>query len=406
MGAKSLFPPRTKWTIAGAIAASLGILFFGIYQVQRLQGAQRQTELAAKIPATPVRPAVTALGRIEPEGEVIAVTGPSGFAGDRLWKLLVREGQQVKAGQPLAYLESYGERLAERNLAAAQFQEAKARFQSETVVGKAQIEEARSRVEQVNDPKSSQILAQQATIDRIKAELASNQRDLKRFQNLQQEGAVSQQTLDNQTLAVASKREELNNARATLEQLLQEKNTNVNNANAQLKSAQASSVRSQVQVQLASAASNLKLAEARLERTIIRAPQAGQVLKIHTRDGEAISSDGILEMGNTRQMYVVAEVYETDVGLVKVGAASTIRSPAFKGKIDGTVEQVGLKVAKNDILDTDPAANTDVRVVEVRIRLRDGQAVAGLTNLQVDVAIAVDPADLPPSPASPALPKA
>jgi HlyD family secretion protein len=387
----------SKWTIAGAIAVSIGILGIGLFQVHRLQTTQQQRQALAKAPVIPARPEVTALGRIEPQGEAISVTGPSGFAGDRLWKLFVREGQQVKAGQPLAYLESYGERLAERNLAANQYQDAQARFQSETRLGYAQIEEARSRVEQASNPKSSQMLAQQATIGRIKAELASGERDLNRFQRLKKEGAIAQQTLDNQTLLVASKREELNNARATLEQLKQEKNTNVKNANAQLQSAQATLVRSQVQVQLASAASNLKLAEARLERTIIRAPQAGQILKILTRGGEAISTDGILEMGNTRQMYVVAEVYETDIGLVKVGQPVTIRSPAFKGEIAGTVEQVGLKVAKNDVLDTDPAANTDVRVVEVRIRLRDGQAVAGLTNLQVDVAISVDPVASPPA---------
>jgi hypothetical protein len=38
-------------------------------------------------------------------------------------------------------------------------------------------------------------------------------------------------------------------------------------------------------------------------------------------------------------------------------------------------------------LDTDPAANTDVRVVEVRIRLNNSRQVASLTNLQVNVEI-------------------
>jgi len=47
--------------------------------------------------------------------------------------------------------------------------------------------------------------------------------------------------------------------------------------------------------------------------------------EILTYPGEAIS-DGILQMGDTRQMYVVAEVYETDVGLVKLGQPPTITS--------------------------------------------------------------------------------
>jgi len=47
-----------------------------------------------------------------------------------------------------------------------------------------------------------------------------------------------------------------------------------------------------------------------------------------------------------------------------------------------------LKIGKKDVLSVDPAAKTDARVVEVRILLDDAAAAAGLTNLEVDVAIA------------------
>jgi len=88
-------------------------------------------------------------------------------------------------------------------------------------------------------------------------------------------------------------------------------------------------------------------------------------------------------------MYAVAEVYETDIGKVKVGQKATISSEVFKGEITGTVDRVGLRIAKNDILGTDPAAKTDVRVIEVKIRLNDSSKVSGLTNLQVKVKISV-----------------
>jgi HlyD family secretion protein len=44
---------------------------------------------------------------------------------------------------------------------------------------------------------------------------------------------------------------------------------------------------------------------------------------------------------------------------------------------------------KNDILDTDPAADEDSRVVEVEILLdpKDSRKVAKLSNLEVDVVI-------------------
>ena len=48
-----------------------------------------------------------------------------------------------------------------------------------------------------------------------------------------------------------------------------------------------------------------------------------------------------------------------------------------------------MQIFKNNVLDDDPAANADARVVEVKIRLQDSQLVEALTNLQVDVRIDV-----------------
>jgi len=42
------------------------------------------------------------------------------------------------------------------------------------------------------------------------------------------------------------------------------------------------------------------------------------------------------------------------------------------------------------VLDTDPVARTDARVVEVEIRLDDSAGSAALSNLQVEVAIQSD----------------
>jgi len=86
-------------------------------------------------------------------------------------------------------------------------------------------------------------------------------------------------------------------------------------------------------------------------------------------------------------MYAVAEVYETDIGRVKVGQRATVRSPAFSPELAGVVERVGMKVGKLEARDLDPAARTDARIVEVHIRLDDSTRAAPLSNLQVEVAI-------------------
>ena len=382
MGSLLRLKGSNPWLIGGVVGLGLLTLIVSVRQLLT-RPEPAPTQVRSEV-APPPSAKISALGRLEPEGESIVL---SGTPGERIGKLLVKEGDTVQVGQMLLYLDSYPERLAERNLAADQLAEAQTRLQAETQLGEAQIAEARSRVDQVTQPKLAQMRAQKATIQRIAAELASSQREYQRFRQLHQAGAVSLQQLEDKELIVRSRTEELEAAQATLSQISNEEQTNAVNAQDQLRSAQANLSRSQAQILVNSAKSNLQLAEARLQRTIIRAPRAGQILKIYTWAGEAIGTDGILQLGNTKQMYAVAEVYETDVPRIKVGQPALIKSPAFPKPISGQVAQVGLLIAKNDVIDTDPAAKTDVRVVEVKIRLDDSRIAAGLTNLQVEVAI-------------------
>jgi HlyD family secretion protein len=379
-----LFKPSARRLIQMVFISILGIGLIKIYQFSHTQASDSQLQMAKIKSQKNQARSVTALGRVEPKGEVITI---GGSLQERIDKLLVQENQQVKVGDVLAYLDSYRERLAEKNIAATQLEEARNRLKAESIFGKAQIEEAESRVEQIKMPQMSEVKAQKATIRGIAVDLQVKQKDLERFSYLQMQGAISQQSLDEKVLAVSNKQNELNNAQATLAKLEQGRSNALLNAYAQVRSAKASLQLSESKIQVESANSNLKLAIARLERTIIRAPQSGKILKILAHSGEAISNQGILEIGNTQQMYVVAEVYETDVSRVKVSQTAIIYSSAFSKNIIGIVEQVGLKVGKKDVLNTDPAAKIDARVVEVKIRLTDSKLVAGMTNLEVNVVI-------------------
>ena len=131
----------------------------------------------------------------------------------------------------------------------------------------------------------------------------------------------------------------------------------------------------------------LEEAEAELDLAVVRAPIAGRVLQIYTREGEKVGSDGIAELGRTDEMYAIAEVYETDIDRVRPGQRATISGPALREPLHGTVEKIHLKVGKQDVLDTDPAAKIDARVVEVEIPVDEVERAAALTNLQVFVSI-------------------
>jgi HlyD family secretion protein len=385
--------PGLSWPawILGIMGAASVLMLLGTAIADRrltnsFSLAQAQSDGGAA--PDPQRVEVAALGRLEPQGEVVRVGGPT---GERIGELLVQRGDFVEPDQILAYLESYAERLAERDYAAIQLAEAEERLRAATLYGRSRIAEAQTRIEQIQAPGTFEIEAQAATVRQLEAELELAQEDLQRLQSLFQEGAISQQALDQQKTEVRQQEEQLKNAQATLIRVQSAWNMDLKNAQAQLQAEEANLSLTQIQVAVESARQNLKLAEARLDRTIIRAPSPGHILRILTKTGESIGTDGILDLGNTQQMVVVAEVYETDVSLVKIGqpAQITSRNGAFSQTLTGQVSEIGWQIFKNNVLDDDPAANADARVVEVKISLNQSELVSRLTNLQVDVRIDV-----------------
>ncbi len=349
----------------------------------------RQAALEEAAQPLPERVNVAALGRIEPKSEVIDVAAAETGV---LANLLVAEGAQVESGQVLAELDMYDIRKAERDYAASQLAEARQTLAAERSLGTARITEANTKAGQIDQPQIQAIEAQAAQIRSLEASLALAEIDLARFKDLFSQGAITRQDLDRQQTQVDELTNDIANAIATKTQLELARDTALENAAAQISMAEADLELASVETGVEAAQQNLTLAEARLNRTVIKAPVTGQILDIYVQPGEAVSSNRLLSMGNTDEMYVVAEVYETDVGLVKPGQKATItsRNGAFSGGLTGTVETIGLQIFKNDVLDDDPAANADARIVEVRIAVDQDETVAMLTNLQVDVLIDIE----------------
>ncbi|MGB3294484.1 MAG: efflux RND transporter periplasmic adaptor subunit [Phormidesmis sp.] len=382
-----------KWQDRRLLAAITGLLILnvggGLYVRSQAQRRQAEAELAAQPLPTQVQ--VAALGRVEPSGGVVNVaSSEQGVVSE----LRVEAGDRVQQDQVLAYLDIFEVREAERDYAASQLAEAQGVLAAQQQLGSARIAEANTRVDQVDLPESERIRAQEADIRDLQAQLDLAQTDLARFQTLANRGAIAQQQLDSQQAQVTQIQQQIAAARATLSQLESARSANINNATAQVSAAQADLQLSQATAGVQSAAQNLALAEARLEQTIIRAPFSGQIIEVFIDPGESVNEQAVLSMGNTEQMKVVAEVYESDIGLVEVGQNATIRSrnAAFDEVLSGTVSEIALQIFKNDILDDDPAAEADARVVEVDIAVDQPTVIAGLTNLQVDVVIDVDEA--------------
>jgi HlyD family secretion protein len=333
------------------------------------------------------RTRVAALGRLAPQGDVINVGAPD---GDRLAQLLVWEGQQVQVGDILAILGSHTERLAEQQHITSRLAESRARLEAETAYGNALLAESALRLRQLQQLPPLEIQIQEAKVRTLEEEVATAQKDVDRLRTLTAKQMASRQELDRHMLVLRRHEWERQGAQSALTKLRDAQVLDLQLARAQFYTAQASMPKAQRAIEIESLRAQLTLAAARVERCLIRAPISGQILKILTRPGEAANKQPIVQMGDTRHMYTVAEVYETDIGLVHVGQQASVMSPALPQALHGTVELIGKTITKNALLDVDPGAAVDRRIVEVKIRLDPNDLAAQLVNLQVDVAIDVN----------------
>lgn len=424
---KLSFKADKKSLIALVIAATAitgGIVFYGISQFEQVG----QTASSEPVSTTPTRQKVTALGRLEPEAEVISLSAPLALDGDRIAQILVKEGDRVKVGQVIAILDARDRlqtavlqaqqqvRVAQAKLAQVQAgakigeinaqQASVERLEAQSQGDKTEQQQAIFRIEAQWE---GDRIAQQATIKKLEAELKNAEAEYQRYQQLYSQGAVSNSLYDTKGLTGETAKQQVDEAKAVLNRInttaskqLAEAKAALSRTNAtgskQVSEAKATltsiaEVRpvdvAAAKTEVENAIATLKHAQTELAGAYIKASMAGQIIKIHTRVGEKISDSGIADLGQTDQMLAVAEVYQTDIGKVKLGQQAVISSQAFAGELRGTVTQIGLQVNRQNVFSNQPGENLDRRVIEVKIRLspEDSKRVAGLTNLQVQTAI-------------------
>jgi HlyD family secretion protein len=426
MTLKLSFKPKNQLLLGLVIIATATTGVITYYSISQSGLVAAKPSPDAEVVPAPQK--VTALGRLEPQGEVIKLSAPLALDGDRVAKLLVQEGDTVKAGQVIAIMDSRA-RLQDSLLQAQkQVMVAKAKLAQVKAGAKSgEIAEKQVAVERLQAQLQGDILtqkeaiarleaqwlgekmAQEATIRKLAAELNNATAEYQRYQRLYLQGAISSSLFDGKRLSLETAKQQIQEAQAVLNRInttsskqIRETEANFNRvtstgskqvgeAKATLSSvAEVRPVDVQAaQMEVESAMAGVTRAKTDLEQVYIRTAIAGQVIKIHTKVGEKISDSGIADLGQTQQMMAVAEVYQTDIGKIKIGQAAVITSQGFNGELRGKVSQIGLQVKRQNVFSNQPGENLDSRVVEVKIRLtpEDSKRVAGLTNLQVQTAI-------------------
>ncbi|MEO0706477.1 MAG: ABC exporter membrane fusion protein [Cyanobacteria bacterium J06649_5] len=382
-----------RWiTLAGILL--LGLVGFSVWRSHQTRVAEQAAaaELAAQPPKITT---VTALGRLEPQGELINLTAPTAVQSARIDELPVSVGDRVAANQVIAILDNR-DRLqaalakAEQQVNIARAQLAKVEAGSQT----GEIEAQRAEILRLEAELLGNVETQEATIARIRAEVNNARTDFERYNTLYERGGISASDRDARRLTLTTTEQRLAEAKATLSRLQRTNQQQISQAKATLDRIQ--EVRpvdvDAARADVNSAIASVEEARANLDQAYVRSPAAGQIIEIHTYPGETISSDGIATVGQTQQMMAIAEVYQDDITKIKPGQPVTLTSSVFDDTLQGTVQRMGLQIDQQQVVNEDPTANIDARVVEVYIRLdaEDSEKVAGLTNLQVTATIQLE----------------
>ena len=381
---------KSRWmTLLATIALCVGGTTAGLlWRFHSMSSTQPQP---VTVSDSAVR-TVTALGRLEPKGEVIQLSAPASSQASRVEQLLVKEGASVKAGQTIAILDSRDRLQAAVDEAEEQVRVALAKLaQIQAGAKRGEIAAQQAAIARIEAQHQGDIDAQTATVARLQAQVQNAAVENQRYETLFQEGTISASQRDSKRLTLATAQKnlqeaqavlrrtqttsspELSEAKATLARIAEVPNTDVQAAEAEVSRARAA----------------VNQAKANLEQAFVKSPQNGSVLDINTRAGELIGNSGIVEIGQTDQMYTVAEVYQSDISRVRSRQRVRVTSDSLPSELQGTVEWIGAQVQRQNIVNTDQSENIDARVVEVYVRLDDAssQKAAKFTNLQVKAVI-------------------
>ena len=301
---------------------------------------------------------ICASGRIE--GATPEIKLRPQLAG-RVVKISVKEGQFVQAGEVLLELDD-------------------AEYVQQIAMAGAELHLAEAQLERLVHGAHPKQRAEAAALYRAKlAELDRARLTWQRIDALRGTQAVAEQEADNHRTLVAGLAAEAEAAEAHLQWL---------DSPARADEVQIETAR----VEAAKARWNL--AKVQLERTKLRAPLAGQVLKADIEIGELAgpaSPEPAFIVADTTRCRVRAFVEEMDARDVRVGMAARVTADGQHGReLRGRIVRLSPRMDDKGLWNDHPAERLDTKTREVWIELDDPLSVVGLR-----VEVVIDPSSLP-----------
>lgn len=356
---------------------------------------------------------VSATGSLEPQTEAALAFLASGNVAE----ILVKRGDAVKAGQPLAKLDAAALNLqwkqadanaasaqaaldklkqgptasalalAQANLVSAQtaYDALQNPSASALAAAQANLDSARAQYNKVMKPDASEVAIAKADVDKAQAALANAQAAYDRIggasnpniAQLPQSLQLQTATLDYQKALNAFNAKfsptdaQLKAAQAQVQQAqdalqrLQPTQENLTRAEAQIKQAQDALARltpgeqdvTQAQANLASAFAARDLAQERVNEAALVAPIAGVVTTLDLADGEFVQAGRpVVTIADLDHLRIALSIDETDIPRVQVGQPVLLDLDAFPDQqVNGVVREIA------------PAATTVQGVVNYQV---------------------------------------
>jgi len=282
----------------------------------------------------------------------------------KIEKLAVEEGDQVREGQVIAFLE-HKDLIAQKTKAEAALDAAQSRIPTlqknielqdqatlqEISQAEAAVEAVHARLQQLlAGSRPQEIQSAKANLEQTQADVVKRKADMERAEKLFRDNFISAQEWDsaknayevaaanqkkaeeNYALVVEGPRkEEIAAARAQWEQ-----------AQAALKLAKARRIQVEVlrkelltaQAQVREAAAAIEVINTQIGYSKLNAPLSGIILVKNTEPGEFVVPGGaVVTLGDVEKPWLKAFITEGDLGKVKLGQEVSVATDSYPGKV-------------------------------------------------------------------------
>lgn len=334
---------------------------------------------------------IVAQGRLQPTQGILKL---SAIPGDRIERVLVQPGADVAQGEVLVELESAKVKKLELELAELKLSQAVLLYEASLREGQLAVDTAEMKLRSAEQMQSQakanlELVGKQSQILRSLDEQLQSLEAIRNNPRLR--GAVG-------SLEIEAKRNQKINAQSEYERSLL-------GATQATESTQDLVAQAQSAVRAAKEAfedlianpsyrpleKQIELLRIQLDQATLLAPGPGAILQVAVIAGERTATVPLIEMADLSQMSCVAEVHESDVGLVRIGQVAEMKSASLSRSIRGKVSRIDRLVGVPQIRSPNPLARSDFRSVAVWIQIDADDVPIASQRVQLQVEVAISP---------------